>query len=91
MWNLNHENGVIVKCQRFIASKKRLDGGIIPKDVPPQIEELMRTDVDWKTSSIVRSKRRKQNPPNGNSKIKRRHPINEGEESIERELDSRIS
>ena len=91
LWNSNRENGVIVKCQRFIASKKKLDGGIIPKDVPPQIEELLKTDEDWKTSSIVRSKRRKQNLPNEYSQPKRRNPVNVGDESIEREIDPQIS
>ena len=57
LWNSSHANGVIVKCQRFIASKKRLDGGILPRNVPPEIEALMRLDLDWKKTPIARTKR----------------------------------
>ena len=48
MWELCHDDGVIVKCQRFIASKKIMDGGILPRDVPQEVYEYMKEDPDWR-------------------------------------------
>ena len=48
MWELCNDDGVIVKCHRFIASIKLMDGGILPKDVPKEVYEYMKKDPDWK-------------------------------------------
>jgi hypothetical protein len=47
-WKLCRDDGVIVKCQRFIASSKKMDGGILPKDVPQEVYRYMKEDPDWR-------------------------------------------
>ena len=38
----HHDQGVIVKCLRFVASKKRIgEGGVVPCDVPKDVMKMM--------------------------------------------------
>ena len=42
------DEGVIVKCLRFVACKKKLrEGGIVPKDVPDDVMQLMQASREW--------------------------------------------
>ena len=56
-WKQCHEDGVIVKCQRFIASKKRLDGGIVPYNIPTEIQEYMAVNKEWSSKPLNLAKR----------------------------------
>ena len=54
----NTNEGVIVKCLRFVAFKKKLrGGGVVPCDVPEDVVQLMRQAPDW-TGVEVRKKER---------------------------------
>ena len=45
----NPDEGVIVKCLRFVACKKKLgEGGVIPCNVPQNVMHLMQETVEWK-------------------------------------------
>ena len=47
-WALNKNQGVIVKFQRFIASKKAIkSGGVVPYDIPPHLMELIKHSKNW--------------------------------------------
>ena len=44
----NKENGVIVKCQRFLVKKKSLkDGGVVPENMPQDVENRMKKNKNW--------------------------------------------
>ena len=62
MWTQCHANGVVVKCQRFIVTSQKLDGGILPYDMPVEVEDYMRKDSDWmNVKKINIPNRRKRN------------------------------
>ena len=44
----HHDQGVIVKCLRFVASKKRIgEGGVVPCDVPKDVMKMMEETEEW--------------------------------------------
>ena len=48
LWTTNKNEGVIVKFQRFIASKKAIKrGGVVPYNIPPHLIELMKYSKHW--------------------------------------------
>ena len=47
-YDTDQSNGVIVKCQRFLARKMKLDhGGVVPEDMPDSVKEMMRDNIYW--------------------------------------------
>ena len=43
-----HDQGVIVKCLRFVALKKRIgQGGVVPCDVPEEVMKMMEETKEW--------------------------------------------
>ena len=52
LWDQNHREGVIVKIQRIIVSKKSMLGGVTPYNVPPDLELLMKSLAEWKNVKI---------------------------------------
>ena len=56
-WALNRNQGVIVKFQRFIASKKAIkSGGVVPYDIPPHLMELIKHSKHWGGNMIENPK-----------------------------------
>lgn len=48
-WKVDNNDGVIVKFQNIIASKKTIKtGGVVPYDMPPNIERLMNQSEEWR-------------------------------------------
>ena len=63
-WNSNRHEGVIVKFQRFVASKKSIkSGGVVPYDVPPHLMELIKHSKHW-NNNIKETARVKENEEN---------------------------
>merc|ERR1712173_18431 len=61
-WNSNKHEGVIVKFQRFVASKKSIKtGGVVPYDVPPHLMELMNHSKHWNNNIKETTGREKEN------------------------------
>ena len=62
LWTECHENGVVVKCQRFIATSQKLDGGILPYNMPMEVEDYILKDLDWLNAKKINiPNRRKRN------------------------------
>ena len=56
----NPDEGVIVKCLRFVACKKKLrEGGVLPCDVPEDVMQLMQETPEWEEVKTRRGKHRK--------------------------------
>ena len=44
----DRDQGVIVKCQRFVATKKKLhEGGVVPCDPPEDVKLMMKETEEW--------------------------------------------
>ena len=41
-------NGLIVKCMRYVGSKKKIKGGgVVPKDIPDDIFQMLQCSAEW--------------------------------------------
>eukprot|EP00090_Calanus_glacialis_P014977 TRINITY_DN23862_c0_g1_i1.p1 TRINITY_DN23862_c0_g1~~TRINITY_DN23862_c0_g1_i1.p1 ORF type:complete len:455 (-),score=106.22 TRINITY_DN23862_c0_g1_i1:47-1354(-) len=63
----NTDDGLIVKCMRYVGSKKKIKGGgVVPEDIPDDLFQMLQSSAAWNVAED------KKNNPNG-EKEKRKH------------------